>query len=266
MNLNDVTSADDLFIIAGPCVAESEQLCLHIAERLKKCSDKHDILIVFKASYDKANRTSAGSFRGPGKERGLALLRKVKEEMQLPVLTDVHIPADCSEVAAVADILQIPAFLCRQTDLLEAAGATGRIVNIKKGQFMAPSDMKYAAQKVGPQVWLTERGTFFGYNRLVVDYAGMLDMLSMDMPLIFDATHSVQAPGGADGKSGGNREQALPLARAALACGVSGLFFEVHPDPDKALCDGANSLQLDTFESELPRLIELSALIKEFAD
>jgi 2-dehydro-3-deoxyphosphooctonate aldolase (KDO 8-P synthase) len=254
----------NLFFIAGPCVIESQGLCLEIAERLAKAAQKNSVAIIFKASYDKANRTSLSSFRGPGKKKGLAVLAKVKKMTGLPVCTDIHSPDDAREAAESVDILQIPAFLCRQTDLLSAAGKTGRYVNIKKGQFMAPSDMRFALEKAGKRAFITERGTFFGYNRLVVDFAGMRDLLALGAPVVFDATHSVQNPGGGCGKSTGNRDAAIPLARAAIATGANGLFFEVHPDPDKALCDGPNSLRLSEFEKNLPRLVELHAKIAEW--
>ena len=250
-----------LFFIAGPCVIESETLCLRIAERLADISRAHGVDIVFKASFDKANRTSLSSFRGPGKKKGLAILAKVKKETGLPLCTDIHYPQDARDAAGVVDILQIPALLCRQTDLLVAAGKTGKYVNIKKGQFMAPADMRFALEKAGKRVLLTERGTFFGYNRLVVDFAGMRELLTLGAPIVFDATHSVQNPGGGNGRSTGDRNAAIPLARAALCAGASGLFFEVHPDPDKALCDGPNSLRLSDFEKNVPRLLELHAMI-----
>jgi 2-dehydro-3-deoxyphosphooctonate aldolase (KDO 8-P synthase) len=219
--------------------------------------------IVFKASYDKANRTSAGSFRGIGKEQGLRVLDKVRHGTGLPLLTDIHHPDDAAEAAEVVDILQIPAFLCRQTDLLTAAARTGRYVNVKKGQFMAPGDMRHAVEKAGPRSLLTERGTFFGYNRLVVDFAGIHVMKALGVPVVFDATHSVQIPGGGRGSSSGEREHALPLAMSALCHGVKGLFFEVHPEPDSALCDGPNSLALEDFARALPRLLALHALLAE---
>lgn len=246
------------FFIAGPCVIESEKLCLAVAERLAALKARHQVDIIFKASYDKANRTSGASFRGLGFDAGLEVLAKVHRESGLPVLTDIHTAVDVPAVAQAVDVLQVPAFLCRQTDLLKAAGATGRLTNIKKGQFMAPADMRYAVEKAGGNCWLTERGTFFGYNRLVVDFAGVPALRGAGVPIVFDATHSVQEPGGAGGSSGGKRELALPLARAALAMGFDGLFFEVHPNPDRALCDGPNSLALKQFERELPRLIALA--------
>lgn len=246
-----------LFFITGPCVIESSDITLQIASTLARLSQRYRIDIIFKASYDKANRTSQSSYRGPGKAEGLKILELVKKETGLPLLTDIHEVSQIAEASEVVDVLQIPAFLCRQTDLLYKAGLTGKIVNIKKGQFMSPDDMKFSLEKAGPKSWLTERGTFFGYNRLVVDFASFPLMKSFGKPFIFDATHSVQNPGGANGCSSGNRNLALPLAKAALSVGVDGLFFEVHPDPDKALCDGPNSLALNDFEENLPRLIDL---------
>jgi 2-dehydro-3-deoxyphosphooctonate aldolase (KDO 8-P synthase) len=251
-----------LFFIAGPCVIESETLCKKIAGTLAALAEKHGVDIVFKASYDKANRLAGSSYRGPGLQEGLRILENVKKSSGLPILTDIHEPNQAQEAAQVADVLQIPALLCRQTDLIAAAAKTGAWVNIKKGQFMAPEDMKFAAQKAGKKVWLTERGTFFGYKRLVVDFAGIPVLKSFGVPVIFDATHSVQLPGGGTGVSGGNRDIAIPLAKAALAMGVDGLFFEVHPDPDKALCDGPNSLKLKDFAKELPKLAELFQTIR----
>ena len=249
------------FFIAGPCVIESEKLCLAIAERLAKLSSACAVDIVFKASYDKANRTSIQSFRGPGRKKGLKILEKVKKTTGLAVLTDIHCPEEAAEAAAIVDVVQIPALLCRQTDLLTAAKKTGRFVNIKKGQFMAPADMRFAVEKAGERCWLTERGTFFGYNRLVVDFTGIRVMKAFGVPVIFDATHSVQNPGAGDGRSTGDREMALPLARAAICAGADGLFFEVHPDPDRALCDGPNSLFLKDFEKSVPHFCELYAMV-----
>ncbi len=255
-------NGDKLFFIAGPCVIESEEICLTIAEKLAKLAHTHGVTVIFKASYDKANRTAASSFRGPGIEHGLTILEKVHAETGLPICTDIHASTDAAAIASVADIIQIPAFLCRQTDLLAAAGDTGKYVNIKKGQFMAPMDMRYAVEKAGAKSLLTERGTFFGYNRLVVDFAGIHAMKTIGVPVIFDATHSVQAPGGGDGCSSGNREMIVPLAYAALCQKINGLFFEVHPDPEKALCDGPNSLRLVDFEKQLPQFIELHEKMK----
>lgn len=253
-------NASPLFFIAGPCVIESETLCMTVGNRLAELSRKHKVEIIFKASYDKANRTSVDSFRGPGQDEGLKILSKVKSETGLRILTDIHETSEVPAVAQVADILQIPAFLCRQTDLLVAAGKTGKTVNIKKGQFMAPDDMRYSLKKTGGDTWITERGTFFGYNRLVVDFAGVAQLKSLGVPVVFDATHSVQLPGGGQGRSSGNRELAVPLARAAASIGIDGLFFEVHPDPQQAMCDADNSLSLDRFARELPRFLQLSTL------
>ena len=258
---NDL-NGQSLFLIAGPCVIESEQLCLSVAEKLAQLSQKHQVTIIFKSSYDKANRTSLSSFRGPGREEGLKILQKVKDQTGLPILTDIHTPDDADPVAQVVDIIQIPAFLCRQTDLLVKAGATGKYVNIKKGQFMAPEDMRYAIEKAGENCLLTERGTFFGYNRLVVDFGAIHTMKQLGVPVIFDATHSVQSPGGGDGCTSGNRNLIIPLALAAICQNVDGLFFEVHPEPDKALCDKDNSISLSEFEKNLPRFIEIFEKIR----
>jgi 2-dehydro-3-deoxyphosphooctonate aldolase (KDO 8-P synthase) len=248
-----------LFFITGPCVIESGSLCKKIADKLAALSAKYRVDIVFKASYDKANRLSGSSFRGPGSQEGLRILDAVKKSSGLPILTDIHESHQAAEAAHVADILQIPALLCRQTDLITAAAKTGKWVNIKKGQFMAPEDMGFAIKKAGRKVWITERGSCFGYKRLVVDFTGIPVLKGFKVPVIFDATHSVQLPGGGKGVSGGNRDLAIPLAKAALVMGVDGLFFEVHPDPEKALCDGPNSLRLKDFERALPGLIELYA-------
>jgi 2-dehydro-3-deoxyphosphooctonate aldolase (KDO 8-P synthase) len=255
-------SPTSLFFIAGPCVIESEDICLRVAEKLTRLAFHHCIDIIFKASYDKANRTSQNSFRGPGPQEGLRILEKVKKTTELPVLTDIHEVSQAVEAASVVDVLQIPAFLCRQTDLLQAAAKTGRIVNIKKGQFLSPAEMVHPVEKTGGNCWLTERGTFFGYNRLVVDFSGIPVLKSFGKPVIFDATHSVQAPGAGVGCSGGNRNLAVPLAKAALAMGIDGLFFEIHPDPDLALCDGPNSLEINNFERELPHLLDLWGFLR----
>ena len=249
------------FVIAGPCVLESFELALEVALAVREAAAKHDLCAVFKSSYDKANRTSAGSFRGPGLARGLDWLAQIREKTGLPVITDIHEPDQAAPVADVADILQIPAFLCRQTSLLEAAGRTGRVVNIKKGQYVSPRDMGPALDKVAQtgnrRVLLTERGTFFGYNNLVVDMRSIPIMRGFGAPVVFDATHSVQLPGGQGASSSGEREFVIPLACAAVAAGADGVFLECHPNPDAALCDGPNSL----FISDLPRLFErLSAL------
>jgi 2-dehydro-3-deoxyphosphooctonate aldolase (KDO 8-P synthase) len=235
-----------LVIVGGPCVIENEGMVTEIATFLARLCESHRLEFIFKASYAKANRTSGASFRGPGLRDGLRMLSKVRERVGCPVLTDVHEPNEATEAAHVADVLQIPAFLCRQTTLLEAAGQTGKTVNIKKGQFMAPADMRFAAEKVkavgGGCVMLTERGTFFGYNDLVVDMRSLVAMKSLGYPVLFDATHSTQKPGGLEGKSGGQRELAFPLARAATAVGVHGIYIEVHPKPERALSDAASQL------------------------
>ena len=246
------------FIIAGPCVIENREIALSTARSIKEVAERLEMTIIYKSSFDKANRTSASSFRGPGMEKGLEILAEVKRESGLPVITDIHWPEQAQQVAEVADVLQIPAFLCRQTDLLVAAAKTESIINIKKGQFLAPWDMQNAVEKVraagNDKVWLTERGSTYGYNNLVVDFRSMPIMTGFDVPVVFDATHSVQLPGGQGGCSGGQREYVPVLARAAVAAGASGVFMEVHPDPDKALCDGPNSLQLDDFEPLLKQL------------
>jgi 2-dehydro-3-deoxyphosphooctonate aldolase (KDO 8-P synthase) len=253
---------EKLFFIAGPCVIESERLCLEIGNTLARLSEKEKVVIIFKASYDKANRTSGTSFRGPGMKTGLKILQKVKKQTGLPILTDIHTSQQAPDAAEVADILQIPAFLCRQTDLLVAAGKTGKIVNVKKGQFMSPQDMKFSLEKAGKKAWLTERGTFFGFNRLVVDFTGIHVLKSFGRPVIFDATHSVQAPGAGNGVSSGNRDYAIPLARAAVCAGVNGLFFEIHPHPDNALCDGPNCISVAEFKRNVPKFIELHEKIR----
>jgi 2-dehydro-3-deoxyphosphooctonate aldolase (KDO 8-P synthase) len=255
---------NDLLFIAGPCVIESQELCLRVAERLAALAARLSVDIVFKASYDKANRTSLSSFRGPKRKKGLAILAKVKKETGLPLCTDIHGHEEAAEAAETVDIVQIPALLCRQTDILVAGGKTKAYVNVKKGQFMAPEDMRFALEKAGKRAFATERGTFFGYHRLVVDFAGMRDLTTLGRPVVFDATHSVQHPSGGAGRSSGNREAAIPLARAALCTGAKGLFFEVHPDPNKALCDGPNSLRLSDFEKAVPGLLELYAKVGEW--
>ena len=246
------------FILAGPCVIESREISLQTAETLAALANKLDLPLVFKSSFDKANRTSVTSFRGPGLDEGLDILAEVKESTGLPIVTDIHHPEQAARVAEVADVLQIPAFLCRQTDLLVAAAKTGKIINIKKGQFLAPWDMKNAVEKVrasgNDQIWLTERGSTYGYNNLVVDMRSIPEMSSFDVPVVFDATHSVQIPGGLGGASGGQRQYVSILASAAVAAGASGVFMEVHPDPDNALCDGPNSLALDDAEALFKRL------------
>lgn len=233
-------------LLAGPCTAESLDLCLETGSFLKNLCERTGFQYIFKASYDKANRTGSRSRRGPGLEAGLAILKAVKTELGVPVVTDIHNPEDAAPVAEVADILQIPAFLCRQTDLLQAAARTGRVINVKKGQFMAPEDMAGVIAKIrdagGAQILLTERGTTFGYHNLVVDMRSLVIMRDLGVPVVFDATHSVQLPGGQGNSSGGQREFVPALARAAVAVGVDALFLEVHPRPAEAWSDGPNSL------------------------
>jgi 2-dehydro-3-deoxyphosphooctonate aldolase (KDO 8-P synthase) len=256
-----------LLLIAGPCVIESRELTLRIATTLREITAKLPVQLVFKASFDKANRTSASSFRGLGMEAGLKILAEVKQVTGLPVTTDLHESDQCPAVAEVCDILQIPAFLCRQTDLLVAAAETGRVVHVKKGQFVAPWDMKNVVAKLdsagAKNVMLCERGTFFGYGRLVNDMRALPDMRALGVPVVFDATHSVQEPGGLGTTTGGNRAMVEPLARAAVAVGIDGLFFETHPEPDKSPSDGANMIPLDRFEGMLKRLLKLREVALE---
>lgn len=244
--------------IAGPCVIESEQLLNTVAERIVAINGTLGTDIIFKASFDKANRTSIRSFRGPGIERGLQMLADVKSRYGLRILTDIHESWQAKEAGQVADVLQIPAFLCRQTDLLVAAAATGRIVNIKKAQFLSGADMRYPVEKArdagASEVWLTERGNMFGYNNLAVDFRNIPDMLEILPTVIMDCTHSVQRPGGADGKTGGDRRFVPMMAKAAKAFGATGYFFEVHPDPDHGLSDAANMLELDKLEALVAEL------------
>ena len=244
--------------IAGPCVIESEQLLNTVAERIVAINGTLGTDIIFKASFDKANRTSIRSFRGPGIERGLQMFADVKSRFGLRILTDIHESWQAKEAGQVADVLQIPAFLCRQTDLLVAAAATGRIVNIKKAQFLSGADMRYPVEKArdagASEVWLTERGNMFGYNNLAVDFRNIPDMLEIVPTVIMDCTHSVQRPGGADGKTGGDRRFVPMMAKAAKAFGATGYFFEVHPDPDHGLSDAANMLELDKLEALVAEL------------
>lgn len=239
--------SDKMVLFAGPCAAESYEICMEVGTNVKQLCAELGIEYVFKSSFDKANRTSSGSYRGNSMETGLEILSRVKRELNVPIVTDVHESYQCAEAATVADVLQIPAFLCRQTDLLKAAAKTGRAVKIKKGQFMAPEDMQYAVQKVrgegNDNVFLTERGASFGYHTLVVDMRS-LPIMRQYSPVIFDVTHSVQQPGGKGGSSGGQREFAPFLARAAAAVGVDGFFIETHPNPEKALSDGPNMIPL----------------------
>lgn len=256
-----------LALIAGPCVIENPVLTLSMAKQLSRLARQQRIPFVFKASYDKANRSSVASFRGPGLRLGLEILRRVKEEVGCPILTDVHWKEDVEEVARVVDILQIPAFLCRQTDLLVSCAETGKIVNVKKGQFLAPWDMEQVVRKIestgSRKILLTERGTTFGYNNLVVDMRSLAVMKQFGYPVIYDATHSVQLPGALKNASGGQREFVEPLARAAVAVGVAGLFAEVHPVPAKALSDGPNSLAMKSLPGFLRILQEIDKVSKK---
>lgn len=258
-----------LLLIAGPCVIESAELTLSIARRLKEVVSGLPVQLVFKASFDKANRTSGAAFRGAGIEAGLQVLAQVKEATGLPVTTDIHESQQAAPVAEVCDLLQIPAFLARQTDLLVAAAQTGRAVNVKKGQFMAPWDMRSVLAKLNaaecPNVLLCERGTFFGYGRLVNDMRSLPQMQALGAPVIFDATHSVQEPGGLGTATGGNREMVEPVARAATAIGIDGLFFEVHPNPDSAPSDGPNMLRLDDFPAVLRRILAIRQTVESFS-
>ena len=260
-----VGSKNPLVIIAGPCVIETEKSTIDAAKRLKKISEKLKIPLIFKSSYDKANRTSISSPRGPGIEKGLKILEKVKKETGMPVLSDIHSPEEVAYAAEVLDVFQIPAFLCRQTDLIVAASKTGKPVNIKKGQFLAPWEVKNIIEKFtstgNHNLLITERGTSFGYNNLVVDMRSILIMQEFGYPVIFDATHSVQLPGGLGSASGGQREFVAPLSKAAVAVGCNGLFLEVHQDPDKALCDGPNMLRLDDLEKLLTILKNMDELL-----
>ena len=252
------------FVIAGTCVMESEDIVMRVAEACATICGERRLTYVFKASFDKANRTAAGSFRGVGIERGLKLLQKVKERFSVPVTTDIHESCQAAYVGEVADIIQIPAFLCRQTDLLLSAANTGRIVNIKKGQFLSAAEMAYPAEKVrsagNDKIILTERGTMFGYNNLVVDFRNLVDMRKFGFPVVIDVTHSVQRPGGLGGRSGGDRKYAEAIAKAAAAVGADGYFFEVHPDPDNALSDGPNMIPTGKFAEFLDKTLQFHYL------
>ncbi len=267
IKLNDFEiGGDKLTIFAGPCVIENQELLYEVAETLKEVTQELGINYVFKSSFDKANRSSMSGFRGLGMDEGLKMLAKTKEKFEVPIVTDIHLPDEAKPVSEVADILQIPAFLCRQTDLLLSAGKTGKIVNIKKGQFLAPQQMKPLTKKVestgNSNILLTERGTTFGYNNLVVDMRGLRIMQECGYPVVFDATHSVQLPGANGESTGGDRTFVPLLARSAVAAGVNALFFEIHPEPDKALCDGPNMLALKDAKKVFKMCKEIFDLVR----
>lgn len=265
-NKFEIGGTERFTLIAGPCVIESEELVMDIAGKVKEICDRLNINYIFKASFDKANRSSIHSFRGPGLEKGLEILKKVKETYNIPVVTDVHETWQCAEVAKVVDLLQIPAFLCRQTDLLIAAAETGLPVNIKKGQFLAPWDMKNVVTKMeemgNPNIMLCERGSTFGYNNMVVDMRAFMEMRKFGYPVVFDVTHSVQKPGGLGTATSGDREYVFPLMRAGLAIGVDAIFAEVHPDPENAKSDGPNMLYLSDLEEILKVAVKIDDLVK----
>ena len=268
MKLNNFEiGKDKLTILAGPCAAESMDILRKTAEGLKSVCDELDINYVFKSSFDKANRSSINSYRGPGLENGLVMLAKIKEEFELPIVTDIHLPEQAAVVAEVADIIQIPAFLCRQTDLLVAAAKTGKIVNIKKGQFLAPQQMKSLIKKVeesgNKNIMVTDRGVTFGYNNLVVDFRAIPIMKEFGYPVVFDATHSVQMPGSNGDSTGGDRRFVPTLAKAAMAAGADVLFFEIHPNPDCALCDGPNMLALKDAEKVFKKCKAIFEIVRE---
>ncbi len=254
----------NLFLISGPCVIESEELVFRCAKQLKEITERLGMDYYFKASFDKANRTSIDSFRGPGLEEGLRILKAVKDEFGVKICTDIHEPWQAEQTAEVADIIQIPAYLCRQTDLLVAAGKTGKIINVKKGQFLAPWDMENVVRKIestsNKNIMLCERGSCFGYNNLVVDMTSIPEMQKFGYPVVFDATHSVQKPGGNGKSTGGNREYVPTLAMAAVAAGADGIFMEAHPNPPQALSDGSNSIALDDVEALLSKLVEIKKI------
>jgi 2-dehydro-3-deoxyphosphooctonate aldolase (KDO 8-P synthase) len=264
-----IGAGEPLVLIAGPCVIESEGHAMKMAERLVKIAARAKVPLIFKASYDKANRSSVGSFRGPGLAGGLEILRKIKARFRVPVLTDVHEPGQARAAAEVCDVLQVPAFLSRQTDLLTAAGGTGRVVNLKKGQFLSPWEMVNAVEKVkstgNNQVTITERGVSFGYNNLVVDMRSFPILAKTGCPVVFDVTHSVQLPGGQGDSSGGQPEFIEPLARAGTAVGVDGIFLEVHDRPERALSDGSNALRLDRLPDLLAKLTPIAKLVRSWS-
>ncbi|NKB76222.1 MAG: 3-deoxy-8-phosphooctulonate synthase [Gammaproteobacteria bacterium] len=264
---HEITPTSPFFLIAGPCVIESEELAMSTAATLKEVTEKLGIYFIYKSSFDKANRTSSGSERGPGREKGLEILARVRDKIGVPVLTDVHSVEDVAAASQVVDVLQTPAFLCRQTDLIQAVANSGKAANIKKGQFLSPGEMQYVVDKAksaNPEapIMVCERGSSFGYNNLVVDMRGLETMKGTNCPVVFDATHSVQLPGGASGKSGGQREFVPVLAKAAVAVGVSGLFMESHPDPENAFSDGPNAWPLQKMEKLLRQLLAIDQVAK----
>ena len=269
LQLGDITigGGSPFVLIAGPCVIESESHAMQLAGRLADIASRARVPFIFKASFDKANRTSGRSFRGPGLDDGLRVLGQIKSRHNVPILTDIHEAAHAAAAADVADVLQIPAFLCRQTDLLVAAAKTGRIVNIKKGQFLAPDDVRHAVAKIvdagNPRVLVTERGTSFGYHNLVVDMRAFPMMRAQGVPVVFDVTHSLQLPGGGDGVTAGQAEYIVPLASAGVAAGVDGVFLEVHEEPSRAKSDAQNALRLDALEALLQRLVAIDAIAKQ---
>ncbi len=266
MTLNDLKN-NQFFLIAGPCVVESKELCFEVAVRLKEISSSLGIKFIFKASYRKANRSRIDSFAGIGDEKALNILADIRNKLNIPVLTDIHSAVEAAIAANYVDILQIPAFLCRQTDILVAAAVTGKIINIKKGQFLAPSSMEFAARKVADSgnmnIMLTDRGTMFGYNDMVVDYRGIVEMKKIGYPVVLDITHSLQQPNQSSGISGGRPDMIETIARAGIAVGVDGIFLETHPDPSKALSDGANMLKLDKIEILLHNLHSIRLTINK---
>lgn len=263
--LNEIRESKNFTLIAGPCVIENEENVMFIAKKMKEITERLGINYYFKASFDKANRTSITSYRGPGIEKGLEILKKVKDELGLKIATDIHEPWQAEKAAEVVDIIQIPAFLCRQTDLLIAAAKTGKLINVKKAQFLAPWDMKNVIGKLedsgNDNIMLCERGSCFGYNNLVVDMTGLIEMKKFGYPIVFDATHSVQKPGGKGNATGGNREYVEYLAKAAAAIDVDAFFMEVHPDPDNALSDGPNMVRLDEIEELLEKIIRIKKVL-----
>ncbi|MBR7067930.1 MAG: 3-deoxy-8-phosphooctulonate synthase [Bacteroidales bacterium] len=263
------TDSGNFFLMAGPCVVESRELTLGIAQRIKELADKHRIPFIFKASYRKANRSSLNSFTGIGDEIALNILAEVRQRFGLPIVTDIHSEPEAAIAAKYVDVLQIPAFLCRQTSLLLAAAITGKVVNIKKGQFIAPESMRFAAQKVvdsgNPNVLLTDRGTQFGYQDLIVDFRGIPTMRAFGYPVVMDITHSLQQPNQSTGVTGGRPDMIETIARAAVACGVDGLFMETHPNPASALSDGANMLSLDLLDGLLDRLVQLRQAVNRIS-